>query len=150
MATNANSTYSFLITQDGVNVRGVHPKSGLATVIIQGICTDKDGKDFNFVATNNLDLRYPERFKVNWNGSKARMPKKAGLGISKDLKGSLKVSRDLYFTRGARIAIARKCIALFPVEMQSLKGRELQAEADAAVAELPAAPEEVVTAEESS
>jgi len=142
MATNANSTYTFLITQDGVNVRGAHPKSGLANVIIQGICTDKDGKDFNFVATNNLDLRYPERFKVNWNGSKARMPKKAGLGISKDLKGSLKVSRDLYFTRGARIAIARKCIALFPVEMQSLKGRELQAEADAAVAQLPAVIEE--------
>ena len=110
MATNANSTYSFLITQDGVNVRGVHPKSGLATVIIQGICTDKDGKDFNFVATNNLDLRYPERFKVNWNGKNPRMPKPTGHGVQDEVKAAAhSVSEGFLLSRGARIAIARQC-----------------------------------------
>jgi len=115
MAT-ANSSYDFLISS--TEALGAHPKSGLATVIISGVCTNSDGVSFDFVATNNLDQRYPERFKVNWNGSKARMPEVVGFGIADDIRGSNKVSSDLYFTRGARIAIARKCKALWPESKQ--------------------------------
>ena len=118
MAT-ATSRYSFEITSD--EALAAHPKSGLPTVIVTGICTDKDGNSFDFVATNNLDQRYPERFKVNWNGSKARMPQVVGFGIAEDVRGERAVSSDLYFTRGARIAIARQCIALFPRDAQEVK-----------------------------
>ncbi len=111
MAT-ANARYAFEITDS--EVLAPHPKSGLATVVIQGTCTNADGISFDFIATNNLDMRYPDRFKVNWNGNKARMPEVVGLGIAEDVRGSRKVSSDLYFTRGARIAIARKCKGLFP------------------------------------
>ena len=111
MAT-ATSSYKFEIT--GSELLAPHPKSGLSVVIVSGVCTDKDGVNFDFVATNNLDQRYPERFKVNWNGSRARMPQVVGFGIGEDTLGSRKVSEDLYFSRGARIAIARKCLNLFP------------------------------------
>ena len=116
MATTANSSYSFSI--ESTEVRGAHPKTGLATIAVQGVCIDKDGTEFNFVATNNLDKRYADRFKVNWNGSKARMPEVVGHGIGDDVKSGLKVSEGLYFTRGARIAIARKCLALWPLAKQ--------------------------------
>ena len=112
MAATANSKYSFEILSS--EELAAHPKSGLLTVVVEGICTNADGVSFNFIATNNLDQRYPERFKVNWNGSKARMPEVVGHGIADDVKGGRKVSQDLYFTRGARIAIARKCKALYP------------------------------------
>jgi len=118
MAT-ANARYTFEIT--GSEMLAAHPKSGLLTVVVEGICTNADGVSFDFIATNNLDQRYPERFKVNWNGSKARMPEVVGLGIADDVRGSRKVSQDLYFTRGARIAIAKKCITLFPLWMQQAK-----------------------------
>ena len=118
MAT-ASAKYTFDITSS--EALRPHPKSGLATIIVSGICTNSDGVSFDFVATNNLDQRYPERFKVNWNGSKARMPEVVGLGIADDVRGSRKVSQDLYFTRGARIAIAKKCITLFPLWMQQAK-----------------------------
>ena len=88
-------------------------------MVVSGICTNADGISFNFVATNNLDQRYPERFKVNWNGSKARMPEVVGFGIADDVRGTRKVSEDLYFTRGARIAIAAKCKALWPLSKQT-------------------------------
>ena len=114
----ANSSYSFSISSDDVSVLGAHPKSGLATVVIQGLCEDKDGNVFHFAARNNLDLRYPERFKVNWNGSKARMPEVVGFGIADDVRSGRKVSDDLYFTRGARIAIARKCQQIWPESRQ--------------------------------
>ena len=115
--TTANLKYSFDITSS--EALAAHPKSGLATVIVQGVCTNADGVSFDFVATNNLDQRYPERFKVNWNGSKARMPKAVGHGISDDVKAGRKISENLYFTRGARIAIARKCLALWPLWKQT-------------------------------
>ena len=115
MAT-ANSSYDFLISSS--EALAAHPKSGLAPVIVTGVCTNSDGISFDFVATNNLDQRYPERFKVNWNGSKARMPEVVGFGIAEDVRGRHKVSKDLYFTRGARIAIARKCKALWPEAKQ--------------------------------
>jgi len=114
----ANSNYSFSISSEDVAVLGAHPKSGLATVVIQGLCEDKDGNVFHFAARNNLDLRYPERFKVNWNGSKARMPEVAGLGFDDESREGKVISDDLYMTRGARIAIARQCIALYPQPMQ--------------------------------
>jgi hypothetical protein len=110
----ANSSYEFEITSTEAR-DGAHPKSGLLTAVVQGTCTDKDGNVFDFIATNNLDQRYPDRFKVNWNGSKARMPEVVGFGIAEDVREGTKVSDELYFTRGARIAIARKCKALFPL-----------------------------------
>ena len=115
MAIKANSSYSFSINSDDVSVLSAHPKSGLATVVIQGLCEDKDGNVFHFAARNNLDLRYPERFKVNWNGKKARMVKVVGHGVSDSrLKLAHAVSSDLYFTRGARVAIARRCKEMVP------------------------------------
>ena len=119
MAATANSKYSFSINSEDVSVLPAHPKSGLAVVTVSGVCTNADGVSFDFVATNNLDQRYPERFKVNWNGSKARMPEVVGFGISDEVRGTRSVSEGLYFTRGARIAIARKCLALWPLWKQT-------------------------------
>ena len=116
MATTANARYTFEITSS--EALSAHPKSGLSKVIVSGVCTNADGVSFDFVATNNLDQRYPERFKVNWNGSKARMPEVVGHGIADDVKAGRKVSEGLYFTRGARIAIAKKCISLYPLNRQ--------------------------------
>ena len=131
MAATANSSYTFAITSD--EVLATHPKSGLPVIVVEGECTNPDGLSFNFIATNNLDQRYPERFKVNWNGSKARMPEVAGLGLSDDVRAVGKVDQDLYFTRGARIAIAKKCITLFPLWKQQVAtaGEEAAEEADA-------------------
>ena len=112
MAT-ASAKYEFDITSS--EALAPHPKSGLATVIVQGVCTNSDGVSFDFVATNNLDMRYPERFKVNWNGNKARMPEVVGHGLDDERKVGRSISEGLYFTRGARIAIARKCKSLFPL-----------------------------------
>ena len=118
MATTANAKYSFSIDSEDVSVLAAHPKSGLPVITVSGECTNADGVSFNFVATNNLDQRYPERFKVNWNGNKARMPEVVGHGIADDVRGTRSVSKDLYFTRGARIAIAKKCISLYPLNRQ--------------------------------
>ncbi len=122
--TTANAKYSFDITSS--EALDVHPKSGLAKVIVSGVCTNADGVSFAFVATNNLDQRYPERFKVNWNGSKARMPEVVGFGIADETRGSRSVSEGLYFTRGARIAIARKCLAIWPEAKQRSAGSQIQ------------------------
>ena len=110
----ANSSYEFAITSDET-LSGAHPKSGLLTAVVTGTCTDADGNSFDFVATNNLDMRYPDRFKVNWNGSRARMPQVVGFGITEEVLENRSVSDELYFTRGARIAIARRCKAIFPL-----------------------------------
>ena len=126
MATTANAKYTFDITSS--EALSAHPKSGLSKVIVSGVCTNADGISFDFVATNNLDQRYPERFKVNWNGNKARMPEVVGFGIADDVRSGRAVSENLYFTRGARIAIARKCLALWP---QWKQAGEAAPEADA-------------------
>ena len=118
MATTANAKYSFSIDSEDVSVLSAHPKSGLPIITVSGECTNADGVSFNFVATNNLDQRYPERFKVNWNGNKARMSEVVGFGIADEVRGSRSVSENLYFTRGARIAIAKKCISLYPLNRQ--------------------------------
>ena len=127
MAT-ANARYAFEITDS--EVLAPHLKSNLATVVIQGTCTNADGVSFDFIATNNLDQRYPERFKVNWNGSKARMPEVVGLGIADDVRSGRKVSEDLYFTRGARIAIAKRCISLYPLWKQKVSAEVPAEEAE--------------------
>lgn len=109
--TNANAQYDFSI--ENTERLAVHPKSGLHTVIVSGVATNPDGVKLNFVATNNLDMRYPDRFKVNWNGNKARMPQPVGHGIDDDVKAAgHQVAEDLYMTRGARIAIALKAKAV--------------------------------------
>ena len=116
--TRINSSYSFSLDGDAVSVLPVNPKSGLPTIVIQGLCTDKDGNTFDFVASNNLDLRYADRFKVNWNGSKARMAEVVGLGLGEDRTANHSISDGLFMTRGARIAIARHCITLYPTDRQ--------------------------------
>ncbi len=118
MATRtADSSYTFEITSSEQLAR--HPKSGLCTVVVSGFCTDPDGKRLAFVATNNLDMRYPERFKVNWNGSSPRLPKQVGHGLEDERKAvAHKPSRGLYMTRGARIAIALRCKQLWPRNRQ--------------------------------
>jgi hypothetical protein len=118
MAT-ASSQYTFDITSS--EALSPHPKSGLSVIVVEGTCTNPDGASFDFVAQNNLDQRYPERFKVNWNGNKARMPEVVGFGIAEEVTAGRKVSDDLYFTRGARIAIARKCLAIWPAAKQTPK-----------------------------
>ena len=127
MAITANSRYMFeILSSDEL---APHPKSGLRTVVVSGTCTNADGISFDFIATNNLDQRYPDRFKVNWNGSKARMPEVVGHGIGDDVKGTRSVSEDLYFTRGARIAIAKKCRDLYPLARQTTMAMANLAEA---------------------
>jgi len=107
----ANEKYIFDITS--TEQLRVHPKSRLHTVIVSGVATNPDGVKLNFVATNNLDMRYPDRFKVNWNGNKARMPEVVGHGIDDDVKAAgHRVAEELYMNRGARIAIARKAKAV--------------------------------------
>ena len=125
MATTANSKYGFELTSS--ETLAAHPKSGLAPVVISGICTYPDGVSFNFVATNNLDQRYPERFKVNWAGNQPRMPRVVGYGLAEDVtQAGHKVAEQLYFTRGARIAIARKCLAIWPEAKQRSAGSQIQ------------------------
>ena len=123
MKTTANSSYDFEITTS--EELSAHPKSGLPTVVVTGVCTNPDGISFDFIASNNLDQRYPARFKVNWNGSKARMPEVVGFGIADDVRGSRSVSEDLYFTRGARIAIARRCQVEWPAARQLSRAARL-------------------------
>lgn len=107
----ANLKWTFAIS--GTEQLGVHPKSGLLTFAVSGVATSPDGEDSFFVATNNLDLRYPDRFKVNWNGSKPRMPQPTGHGIEDEVKAKAhQVTDGFLLSRGARIAIAAKCKAL--------------------------------------
>ena len=46
------------------------------------------------------------------------MSEVVGFGIADEVRGSRSVSENLYFTRGARIAIAKKCISLYPLNRQ--------------------------------
>ena len=114
-----DNTYTFEISSDDVTVLGAHPKSGLPTISIQGSCTSPDGDTYEFVATNNLDMRYADRFKVNWNGNKARMPEVAGHGLEDDVKAGRRITASLIIPRGPRISIARKCAQLFPQSRQT-------------------------------
>ena len=111
-----DNSYTFSINSDDVKVLGAHPKSGLPTISIQGSCTSPDGDTFEFVATNNLDLRYADRFKVNWNGNKARMPEVAGHGFEDEVKAGKRITASLIIPRGPRISIAKKCRDLFPTD----------------------------------
>ena len=113
-----DNTYTFDISSEDVTVLGTNPKSGLPTISIQGSCTSPDGETYDFVATNNLDLRYADRFKVNWNGNKARMPEVAGHGLEDEVKAGRQITAQLIIPRGPRISIARKCAQLFPLSRQ--------------------------------
>ena len=134
--TTANSSYDFEITS--ADALAAHPKSGLATVVISGVCTNADGISFDFVATNNLDQRYPERFKVNWNGNKARMPVAAGHGLEEDVKEGRQITAQLIIPRGPRISIAKKCRDLFPLSVQEAMFRGDEAATETALAEVDA------------
>ena len=126
--TQANLKWTFSI--NSTERLGVNPKSNLITYAVSGVATSPDGEDSHFIATNNLDPRYPERFKVNWNGSKARMPLATGHGIGDDVvAAAAPVTAGFLLSRGARIAIAAKCKVLL--------GNSLEPTSDAA----PAAPE---------
>jgi hypothetical protein len=133
-----DNTYSFSITSDDVKVLAVHPKSGLPTVSVQGECTSPDGETYSFVATNNLDLRYADRFKVNWNGNKARMPVAAGHGLEEDVKEGRQITAQLIIPRGPRISIAKKCRDLFPLSVQEAMGRGSEEATETALAEVDA------------
>lgn len=135
---NVDNTYTFSITSDDVKVLGVHPKSGLPTISVQGECTSPDGDTYSFVATNNLDLRYADRFKVNWNGNKARMPEVAGHGLEDDVKAGKRITASLIIPRGPRISIAKKCRDLFPRSVQEAMGRGSEEATEAALADVDA------------
>tara|TARA_R100000152_G_C6681714_1_gene115407 strand:+ start:196 stop:600 length:405 start_codon:yes stop_codon:yes gene_type:complete len=104
----ANQKWTFSIKE--TKELEVHPKSGLITWSVSGVATSPEGADSFFIATNNLDPRYPDRFKVNWNGKNPRMPKPTGHGVADEVKAAAhSVSKGFLLSRGARIAIARQC-----------------------------------------
>jgi len=113
----ANQKWTFSI--ENTQKLGVHPRSGLHTFSVSGVACDPEGNSSNFVATNNLDFRYPDRFKVNWNGNAPRMPKPTGHGLEDEVKEAAHAPREEFLlSRGARIAIARQCRLILPVEKQ--------------------------------
>lgn len=135
-----NGSYTFEIDGDTVKFLGPHPKSNLMTIVIQGLCTNPDGDTFDFVARNNLDMSYADRFKVNWNGNKPRLPEAAGVGFDDETKEGRRITPNLLMTRGARIAIARRCMSLFPTAVQVAMGSKAREDAEAASVPAPKAP----------
>ena len=92
MARFTHSITEFVKTEDKNEV------SGLPTWLVAGLISDLDNPSVEplpFIAGNNVDKRYPERFKVNWNGRDPRMPEETCTG--------------LILGRGHRISIARLC-----------------------------------------
>ena len=112
---------------------GIEPSevTGLHTYVVSGIATSEDGDVHHFAAQNNLDRRYADRFKVNWNGKSPRMPKEVGHGIDDEAKklSANGVTPSLYMGRGARIAIARMCKELLGKHLSTAGGRALVAAA---------------------
>jgi len=100
--------------------------TGIFTYVVSGVATSEDGDVHHFAAQNNLDRRYADRFKVNWNGGAPRMPKEVGHGIEDDAKALSEngVSPQLFMGRGARIAIARMCKELLGKYLTTETGRE--------------------------
>ena len=95
---------------DNVEAVGHDIRTKLMTYAISGVAiAPETGRRYNFCVTNNLDVRYPDRFKVNWAGKEARMPKMVGTGIAEEVVAATgkKVTPSLYIGRGGRIAIAR-------------------------------------------
>lgn len=77
-------------------------------ISIHGTVKAPDGTSRKFIASDNVDPSYPDRFKVNWNGSKARMPVAVGQGLRSEVIEAVGNADDgMYFGRGARISIAR-------------------------------------------
>ena len=104
------------IKQVGTEPSGI---TGLVTYVVSGVATSTEGDVHYFAAQNNLDRRYADRFKVNWNGGRPRMPKVVGHGMDDEVKAASKVSRNLLMGRGARIAIARMCKELLGKHLRS-------------------------------
>jgi|TARA_R110000765_G_scaffold374616_1_gene465177 hypothetical protein len=93
-----------------INAVGHNIDTKLMTYAISGVAVAPEtGRRYNFVVTNNLDVRYPDRFKVNWNGKEARMPVQVGRGVSDEVVEATgrKITPHLYMGRGGRIAVAR-------------------------------------------
>lgn len=98
----ANLRWSFSIT----SVR----KSDIGLTAVSGLARAPDGTTHKFVATNGMDPRYPERFKVNWNGAHRRMPVRVGHGIPEAvMEATDGVDPGLWMGRGGRVAVARLC-----------------------------------------
>ena len=93
-----------------INQVGHDIRTKLMTYAISGVAIAPDtGRRYNFAVTNNLDVRYPDRFKVNWNGKEARMPKAVGTGVAEEVVQATgkKITPHLFMGRGGRIAVAR-------------------------------------------
>ena len=106
----ANVSNKWKMDLDNVEAVGHDIRTKLMTYAISGVAIHPEtGRRYNFCVTNNLDVRYPERFKVNWAGKEPRMPKMVGTGISEEVVAATgkKVTPSLYIGRGGRIAIAR-------------------------------------------
>jgi hypothetical protein len=92
MARFTHSITEFVKTEDQ------NENSGIPTFLVAGFISDLEdpsSEPLPFIAGNNVDKRYPERFKVNWNGRDPRMPETTCTG--------------LILGRGHRISIARLC-----------------------------------------
>lgn len=95
---------------ENIQLVGTDIRTKLKTYVISGTAIHPDtGRRYNFAVTNNLDVCYPKRFKVNWAGKEPRMPRQVGTGISEEVVQATgrKVTPHLYIGRGGRIAIAR-------------------------------------------
>jgi len=119
------------IKQVGSEPSGI---TGLMTYVVTGVATSTEGDVHFFAAQNNLDRRYADRFKVNWNGNRPRMPKAVGHGMDDEVKAASTVSSNLFMKRGARIAIAGMC--------KQLLGKHLGTDRAALVAAFKASGEE--------
>ena len=100
--SSANLRWSFSLT----DIR----RSSIGLIAISGVARSPEGVTHKFVATNGMDPRYPERFKVNWNGAHRRMPVPTGHGIPAEvMEATNGVDGELLMGRGSRVAIARMC-----------------------------------------
>lgn len=98
--STVNLCWSFSITDTR--------RSPTGQIAISGIAKSPEGVAHKFVATDRMDPRYPDRFKVNWNGLQPRMPKPVGHGVQEEvLSCTAGVDPGLFMGRGARVAIAR-------------------------------------------
>ena len=99
--------------------------TGLFTYVVSGVATSEKGEVHYFAAQNNLDRRYADRFKVNWNGGAPRMPKVVGHGMEDSAKSLSDngVTPHLFMGRGARIAVAHMCKKLLGKHLATASGR---------------------------
>jgi hypothetical protein len=100
--STANLRWSFSITSVTT--------SPLGTTAVSGIARSPDNSEHKFIASDNLDPRFPTRFKVNWNGMAPRMPRPVGHGVKEEVLACTEGhDPSLFIGRGGRVAIARMC-----------------------------------------